>query len=31
MIVNEWYLPAFGTLALSGASDWVWIAPFYYQ
>lgn len=23
MIVNEWYLPAFGTLALSGASDWL--------
>jgi hypothetical protein len=23
MIVNGWYLPAFGTLALSGASDWV--------
>uniref|UniRef100_A0ACD5W4G4 Uncharacterized protein n=1 Tax=Avena sativa TaxID=4498 RepID=A0ACD5W4G4_AVESA len=23
MIVNGWYLPAFGTLALSGASDWL--------
>ncbi|KAL6853845.1 hypothetical protein ACP4OV_019874 [Aristida adscensionis] len=23
MIVNEWYLPAFGALALSGASDWL--------
>ncbi|KAL6614347.1 hypothetical protein ACP70R_036617 [Stipagrostis hirtigluma subsp. patula] len=23
MIVNEWYLPAFATLALSGASDWL--------
>uniref|UniRef100_N1R3F4 Putative cardiolipin synthetase n=1 Tax=Aegilops tauschii TaxID=37682 RepID=N1R3F4_AEGTA len=23
MIMNEWYLPAFGTLALSGASDWL--------
>ncbi|KAL5226568.1 hypothetical protein ABZP36_014833 [Zizania latifolia] len=23
MIVNEWYLPAFGSLALSGASDWL--------
>jgi hypothetical protein len=23
MIVNEWYLPAFATLAVSGASDWV--------
>lgn len=21
--MNEWYLPAFGTLALSGASDWL--------
>lgn len=27
MIVNEWYLPAFATLAVSGASDWVRIAP----
>lgn len=27
MIVNEWYLPAFATLAISGASDWVSIAP----
>lgn len=23
MIVNEWYLPAFATLAVSGASDWL--------
>ncbi|NP_001150447.2 CDP-diacylglycerol--glycerol-3-phosphate 3-phosphatidyltransferase 1, chloroplastic [Zea mays] len=23
MIVNEWYLPAFATLAISGASDWL--------
>jgi hypothetical protein len=28
MVVNEWYLPAFGTLAVSGASDWMRIAPF---
>ena len=27
MIVNGWYLPAFGTLALSGASDWVSLQP----
>ena len=27
MIVNGWYLPAFGTLALSGASDWVRLHP----
>uniref|UniRef100_A0A453FQ83 Uncharacterized protein n=1 Tax=Aegilops tauschii subsp. strangulata TaxID=200361 RepID=A0A453FQ83_AEGTS len=28
MIMNEWYLPAFGTLALSGASDWVRLHPY---
>ncbi|XP_072951530.1 CDP-diacylglycerol--glycerol-3-phosphate 3-phosphatidyltransferase 1, chloroplastic [Typha angustifolia] len=23
MIINEWYLPAFGALAISGATDWL--------